>query len=311
MSIYKIHLVIGLFLSSLLLACTSADSNTSTEVVCQDGELRTVGIFGGKTVASDSVVGKGTVFILRKAYVYGEEKMTMCTGSLIDKNIVLTAGHCVPENENASELRVAFSVDPICQLQKSADANSLRRVERVRQHSDYSSKEGQSYADLAMLRFSGVAPENREPFRLIKEPVGLNANSYIYVAGYGNTIDAYVDDPSRPTLKLAQVKVIPSSLTSERHTSSTDEPILYFDQSQGQGACKGDSGGPTLLKTGSGAYIIGVNSQAVPLTAGHYQYDYEVTCRAALASVSVYSQRKWIQTTYKSLINFNSTGDQF
>jgi len=306
----------SLLLSLLLplvfvVACTKPDGKNSRQVECHDGELKTVGIIGGKTVSSESLVAKGTVFILHTSYDLKEdkEKMMACTGSLIDENIVLTAAHCVPSNEDQARLRVAFSVDPICTIEADGKG-ALRRVEKVVVHPKYNAMTEDSDYDLALVRFSGVAPSGHVPFRLVKKSIELTPSSQIYVAGYGRTTEANVEDPSSPVLKIAQVQVVENAEVSSKNTSDTHASVLYFDQRKGQGACQGDSGGPTLLKQGNEIFLIGVISAGDTLTASEMTKE-NVSCKVGLRTASVGGQKEWIHTTYKKLINSNSKGHQF
>ena len=96
----RVGLVLGIALSIFITACDKKDE-AANRVICENGVLKS-GIFGGQPVSADSILAEGTVFILYLTGTYGDddhEKMYACTGSLIDRNIVLTAAHCVPDNE--------------------------------------------------------------------------------------------------------------------------------------------------------------------------------------------------------------------
>jgi len=297
---------LGLSIFSLMIACNkSEDKKVSQTVVCKDGVLTHAGIFGGKAVSKESVLAQGTVFVIFQNGSLdskGREEMEMCTGSLVDRNIVLTAAHCVPASENASKVAIAFSVDPICQVHSEGE-EALRPVEKVVKNPKYIEDSiGFSANDLAMIRFAGQAPSGKQTLKLLMKPVELNEQSTVILAGYGRTTDLDKDDPDGPILRTATINPVSDSKLPEQNTKSNKDPILFFDQSGGQGACAGDSGGPTLLQTDEGLFVIGVNSAVEGIVDGH------TSCFKKLRSASVLAQKDWILATHKRIKNNESLG---
>jgi secreted trypsin-like serine protease len=290
-------------------ACSSRtdSSEASQKVICSNGKLQTVGIYGGQEVSEDDVLAQGTVFILFKTGKVGSDgdpEMAMCTGSLIDQNIVMTAGHCVPDSQDASQVLVSFASDPICEGHNQGIETAFHSVEKVIRHPDYTlsnSSADSSKSDVALLRFAGQAPAGKKVLKMQFEPVNFTAQSEIRVVGYGRTTDYNVNDEAGILLRTAQIEPILTSSVPERITANNTGSMLYFDQSHGEGACSGDSGGPTLLNLDGNYVIIGVNSEVVT--------DQKTsTCRDKLRSASVYYQKQWILQSYESLRTENSTG---
>ncbi len=308
-------IIFSLVWGALLSACTQTEDSVITvqnPVVCEDGELKSVGIIGGKTLSSQSTVAQGIVFLLsesEKTDSEGRALSSLCTGSLIDQNIVLTAAHCVPSDLNPRKIRVAFSVDPLCQLQQQGYQKSFLEVDEIIQHEKWDSKN--SAYDLAMIRLSDAAPAERRPLKLLNRPVELTTESPIFVSGYGRTTDYNVQDKDKPMLKVARIRPSLNSDEPSKITKSNLNPVLYLDQSQGQGACSGDSGGPTFLKDKGQLYVLGVNSAVDTLQKKSFERKSDVTCKIGLASVSVYSQISWISQIYQRLLNEDSLGKQF
>jgi secreted trypsin-like serine protease len=289
-------------------ACShhSDSSGARQNVICSNGKLQTVGIYGGEEVSNDDLLAKGTVFILfntGSTSSDGEPEMAMCTGSLIDQNIVLTAGHCVPDSLDASQVSVSFVNDPICEEYNQGAGSTFRSVEKIIRHPDYplSSSPDSSKSDVALLRFAGQAPEGKKVLQMQFEPVNFTPQSEIRVVGYGKTTDYNSEDEKGVLLRTAQIEPLLNSPEPEQITASNTGSMLYFDQSHGEGACRGDSGGPTLLNLDGKYVIIGVNSEV--LTDGK-----TATCHDKLRSASVYYQRQWIQQSYESLRTENSRG---
>jgi secreted trypsin-like serine protease len=291
-----------------VLACSSSknDNSISQKVVCHDGVLHTVGVFGGKPVAEGERLSQGTVFILQHVGIRdadGNEMMEMCTGSLVDKNIILTAAHCVPADQDAQDVEIAFSVDPICQMHNEGQHNALRQAEQIIKHPEYEAKtDGFTKVDLAMIRFQGEAPAGEKILKLLIKSVNLTATSRVVIAGYGQTTDYNSMDAEGTILRTAQITPVMDSDAPEKITYSNTLPILFFDQSHGSGACAGDSGGPTLLQMPDSEYVvIGVNSAVDSTTKAGFGDQKDVTCMRGLRSASVYHQQNWIHATHAVL----------
>ncbi len=300
----------SLLMSSILILATACsgkkDDKVSQKFTCKDGEIHMVGIVGGQVVTSpSSPLASKTVFLISKTGERdkdGSELMEMCTGSLVDRNIVLTAGHCVPDSLAAGDISVAFSLDPVCQVVAEGEEVALRKTEKIIRHSGYQvPSQSDSASDIAMLRFSGVAPAGKTSSQLLlNHEVDLTAQSEIILVGYGQTTDYNQADSKGAILRTAQISPMLNPKVPAKKTNSNRAPVLYFDQSHGQGGCAGDSGGPTYLKLDDQLLQIGINS-AVDALAGEFVEQSDVTCKIGLRSVSVFAQKDWILQTYNSL----------
>jgi secreted trypsin-like serine protease len=308
-----VFILVWVSLFSLLIACapkSGSDSNSNANPVpksvadlkCEAFGDRAAGVIGGQEVSSDSKVAQSTVFLVNGDLTKGE--VDLCSGTLIDQNLILTAAHCVPENESPAELHVILSLNPKATYRQSG-AQALRNIDRIIRNKQFAHNPG-SHNDLALVRLSEPVPCFYRAIALLKHPIQLNSESMIYVSGFGKTTDYNESQSWDPILRMAQVRPLLQSSDVGEITQSTERAVLYFDQSQGQGACAGDSGGPTMLSYGNSLYLIGVNS------AVEAERDSDpVTCRAKLRSVSVFSQIHWIESNYNLLINQGSYGNQF
>ena len=297
-----------LILSSFtLINCNKSKSTLRGTPICQNGNLRDLGIIGGQVLNEESWLAKGTVMVLTRYSGADENEVAMCTGTLIDNNIVLTAAHCVDGRESDDSVFIGFSVDPICQLTRQNRSDLFRVAEKVIQH-DYESGLTRP-DDIALIRFSGVAPSSAHSLPLQLEPMALPQDQKVYLAGYGRETDVDEPDVSYSRLKVAEVFPFQRSdepIADEANTTDNSPQRLVFDQRHGQGACKGDSGGPALAKSNGQLKVIGLTSRGVgldfPITGSN------MTCEQGVEYSSVFYYRTWIRNTYERLTTQLSRG---
>ena len=200
-----------------------------------------------------------------------------CGGTLIDKNSVLTAAHCLsaptfsPEDEPNLRVVVGRTVLPSSQ-------GHMRDVKRIFVHPAYRGMGGtrpnQSY-DAAVLELS----------RLVSDiaPIKLATSNQNYlerpgrdatVAGWGSTIARPACKPSNvsPTypnrMREAQVPILSDSRAEQLYQdvclasglrSSYKPPLMVAAGGTGKDTCQGDSGGP-LFVAGALDTQIGITS---------------------------------------------------
>ncbi len=298
-----------------LSACTkkNEDAPIAQKITCENGQVKEVGIFGGETLSSDSLLSKGMVLIYQSM---GSAGGAFCTGSLIDSNIVLTAAHCVPPaGANPETVSVYWSVDPICSVVQNGDQSLTRVADKIEVHKSYDlyqKGESDEHGDVAMIRLNEPAPVDAVPAKLLGKSVKLNSKSKILVAGFGKTTDYRDEDSEKKLMRFALVKPYQGAESdttvaqSSRSTYDLKKENLYFDQTQGQGACAGDSGGPSMIKGQDEAWsVIGVASFVTPLKTSDFE-DKNTTCHQGVAYSSVVYYKSWIKKTYESIKNEKS-----
>lgn len=206
-------------------------------------------IWHGETVnaAIDPLV-KTTVAVITRD---PKGQTTYCTGTLIRSDVVLTAGHCVPENFSEVFMFVSFFKSEFAPV----------RVTEAIAHPDYQIKtllfgliKGK-YAinDIGLLRLEEDADAFFTPAHLPNEKLDLQ-NKYGLIAGYGITS---ANGKNVGTLRKAKVFVSTKDEDGSRQ--------LQIDGTPHEGLtniCGGDSGGPVFARLNSLTYLVGVHSWA-------------------------------------------------
>lgn len=221
-----------------------------------------------------------------------EEGKIFCTGSLVARDLIVTAKHCLMDKEGV-KIRVYFGDDTT-----KPDPELYRNITeyKVRYPVDWTMT-FPSF-DVAWVKFEGDLPATHRPLPVLSHIYPLDEGSEITQVGYGdhNPSVGQVDAGIKLTGKTIFKKYI-------------DNPrffhILLFEGQEGQGSCHGDSGGPAYAKINGQWFIVGVtNGFDVVLTpntmtrSGDPDFPYNVDCSK---NQSLYSflgaHGSWIEET--------------
>lgn len=197
------------------------------------------------TLAERAQMQSHTVVVLN---AQNPSRHSRCTGTLIAKNVALTAAHCVPKS-----LENFFVVPSIYEF-----AGSMRRsVVKAVVHENYKAfdlpKFNQPNWDIALVQFEGDLPVEYRPTTWVASFAFSLDRFWLYVAGYGITQDGKDDSGE---LRFSRVIV-------EEAKSVATQSFLKGNQSGGEGICKGDSGGPAYVKIKDQFYVLGIVSAIV------------------------------------------------
>lgn len=220
---------------------------------------------------TEAFVGEFPFIVSMQSSYYGH----YCAGSLIAKNWVLTAAHCVDGITPKSIL---------IGIHNQSDTSTAEKftATKIIKHPNWD-KNTMNF-DYALIKLSGESKHNA--IRLnTKEITG---NVTFTVAGWGVTSEGS-SSISKKLLKVDVPFVDQQTCSLSYPGSITDQMICAGFKDGGKDSCQGDSGGPLIMGTGSSTVLVGVVSWgegcARPNKYGVYS--------------KVKSAVKWIKTTMK------------
>ena len=217
-------------------------------------------IIGGREVAP----GEWPFVVRVELDEHGGGLRSTCTGSLVAANWVLTAAHCLLDDEgivaDPGDLSVFLGYD----WDKGVCENTREEIGRVIIHPDYDHRPRGSIPDAALVEILQAAPA--DPIKLLtpeEEALYAPAGTSATVIGGGRQ-----EDGSYPPV-LRQVDLIlwstedcrENSLWESWESGVINESALCAGRVESKKTAIGDSGGPVVVPLPAGGWgLVGINN---------------------------------------------------
>lgn len=249
-------------------------------------------IIGGQDVQQGDAVQANTVLVVGKD---GEDTF-ICSGSIIDKDIVLTAAHCLG-TDGLAKVVVVFRTS----IQSQGPVVQVTDRRRMPDFLDRAGNQDTDWHDLALVKLASPIPAGYSVAKFLPSKDMLKTGTTVTLAGYGITTP--VADPNGQsdggagTLRKVDVSVT---------NAAYGDTEFLVSETNSKGACHGDSGGPAFVKSGSNLFLMGVASRLTEKDRVANNGDVgDFSCSVEMVYTNALAQMDWIRTNMNQLHGAN------
>ena len=201
-----------------------------------DLAAREQAIIGGQTTTHEEFP---TVVALEEPQDWG------CTGTLVHKDWVISAAHCV-EGLTTATLKIRFDDDNL----NDATGGKVVAVKTIHAKPEWTDPVWDH--DVALIELAQSITD-REPTPIARNV--LAPGTKVTGVGYG---DSDINGNGSGILREMSVTTIDCDDANDPELSGDN--VLCFDPTHGTAGCDGDSGGPAFVTVDGGLRIAGMNS---------------------------------------------------
>lgn len=198
------------------------------------------GIIGGEVTDLHSKIGRATVMIKAKSQL----GVQTCSGVLIDRDIVLTAAHCVDYSPSHIKVLTAEGEAPVLFYKDHIEYRFLEFKQDGK-------KMAESRNDIAVLRLAGKVKRDMVA-KLPKRALKPGASLPVIAAGYGVT-----DQEDHDSIGVLNHARFTATMIEVTHEIREPQLELAGDEAR---LCHADSGGPVFEVQGDTLTVIGIES---------------------------------------------------
>ena len=229
-----------LILSAILMTAAFAMSACSEGAkVGQTSMTPSDAIVGGREVSPEEPLSKRVVLLY-------DTTGGICTASLISSDLLLTAAHCV--ESGASKLVALFGHS----IEEASYISDKIKVAKVVTYPAYHNPMATIRGDVAVVKLVRPAPSEYEIALLPPLTLRIPSGTELISIGYGRTEGTQSEDgDNQGSGILRTVGTLVADIVLNREG-------IGIDQSNGQGVCNGDSGGPAYYQVGDKFYVVGI-----------------------------------------------------